>query len=150
LFPAFWRLLVSVFLKEVRPIVENPGIGIQRYRDELAADGIVLDDAREVGFDLVFFVVLLQIKRMRGGDPLPNYVDQVDIYIRTLRRPILLIHLKSRGPVAGTKKIFDLVSSFLGPLLSKGPVVTSFFTSRFAAKPNGHATANERRDEQPS
>ena len=83
--------LVPIFLQEVRPIIENSGVGIKGYRNELAANRIVLNDAREVGFDLVFFVVLLQINRMRGCNPLPNHVDLVDIHVRTLGRPILLI-----------------------------------------------------------
>ena len=143
-FPRFGRLLVPIFLQEVRPIKENPGIGIEGYRNELAANRIVLNDAGKVGFDLVFFVVLFQVNRMRGSNPLPNHVDLVDIYIRTLRRPILLIDLQRRRRVAGTEKIFNLVSGFLGPLFGKRPVVTSSFASRFAAKPNGDARAKKR------
>ena len=73
--PKFGRLLVSIFLQEVRPIIENSGVGLKGYRNELTVNRIVLNDAREVGFELVFFVVLLEINRMRGRNPPPNHVD---------------------------------------------------------------------------
>src|SRR5262249_28880772 len=94
------------------------------------------------------FVVLFHVNGMRGSNPLPNDIDQVNIHIRTLRRPILLIDLQRYGRVAGTEKIFDLVSSFLGPLFGQRPIVTSSFTSRFAAKPKGDARAEKRRAKQ--
>jgi hypothetical protein len=56
-FPGFGRLLVPIFLQEVRPIIENPGVREKRYRNELAANGIVLNGAREVGFDLVIVIL---------------------------------------------------------------------------------------------
>ena len=80
---------------------------------------------------------------MRGSSPLPNDIDQVDIHIRTLRRPILLIDLQRCGRVAGTEKIFNLVSGFFSPLFGKRLVVTSPFTIRFAAKPNDDARAEK-------
>jgi hypothetical protein len=42
-FPRSGCLLIAIFLQKIRPIIENPGIGIQRYRNQLAANRIVFN-----------------------------------------------------------------------------------------------------------
>ena len=64
-------VLCPVFLQKIGAIIEQPRICEPWDGNKLAADRIVLDDAREEGFDLVVFKVLLQINRMRGCDALP-------------------------------------------------------------------------------
>ena len=127
--PCLGRRIIAILFQQIGAIEEKSGVGIHGYRNELVANRIVLNDAREVGRDLVVFVVLLQINGMRGRDPLPNHVDQVNVHVRTFRDPILLIQRQGRRSVIGPADIFELVARFLCPFFGYGPVPTSVLTT---------------------
>ena len=48
------------------------------------------NDAREEGFDLVVFEVLLQINCVRGQNALPDNIDHENVDIAAFCRPVLL------------------------------------------------------------
>ena len=91
-----------------------------RYRNQFAADSVVLDHARKEFGEVAFVEILFQINCVRGADTLPNNIYHIDVDVSAFRRPVLLILLQRCRSVLGPADEVDLVSRLLGPLFGYG------------------------------
>src|ERR1700754_2017416 len=75
---------------------------------------------------------------MRGGDSLPNHIDQIDVNVRTFRCPVLLIQRQRCGSICGATDIFKFVTRFSSPFFGHrtGPA-SALAALRLGGQTNG-------------
>jgi hypothetical protein len=88
--PGVGRVLESVFFQQVCSIAKQHCIRIKGDGDKLAFNGVVLDDARKELGGLLRSEIWSEIGRVGPGNSGPEDVDQVNVNIWSLRRPIRL------------------------------------------------------------
>src|SRR5215469_144102 len=88
--PGVGRILETVFFQQVCSIIKQPSVSKKGNGDKLAVNSVILDDPGKELTRLARSEILREISRMGRGNGGPNDVDQVNVHIRSLGRPILL------------------------------------------------------------
>src|SRR6267378_3608556 len=109
-----------VLLEQVLAVVEEAGVGESRQRHQVPADGIGLDDGREVLGDDVLRDLLAQVHQVLGEEARPDDVDADDVDLARLLREELLEQRELLVRVLRDGDDLHLVAGLLRPRLRAG------------------------------